>query len=105
MDEEEFNRTLQVGALPGVSHCSGHNIVFTHADLNMRNVLVHNGRLSGIVDWENSGWFPEYWDYTKAHYITKLKKRWLTIIDEVFKQFGGFQNELATERQLWEYCF
>lgn len=105
MDEEEFNRTLQVGALPGVSQCSGHKIVFTHADLNMRNVLVHNGRLSGIVDWENSGWFPEYWDYTKAHYITKLQKRWLNIIDEVFKQFGGFQNELATERQLWEYCF
>ncbi|KAI1154143.1 kinase-like domain-containing protein [Nemania diffusa] len=105
MDEEEFSRTLQVGALPGVSHCSGHKIVFTHGDLNMRNVLVYNGRLSGIVDWENSGWFPEYWDYTKAHYITRLKKRWLKIIDEVFKQFGDFQNELATERQLWEYCF
>lgn len=105
IDEEEFNRTLQVGALPGVSHCSGHKIVFTHGDLNMRNVLVHNGRLSGIVDWENSGWFPEYWDYTKAHYITKLNKRWLKMIDEVFEQFGDFQNELATERQFWEYCF
>ncbi|TRX96697.1 hypothetical protein FHL15_002363 [Xylaria flabelliformis] len=105
MDEEDFNRTLRVGALPGISHCSGHKIVFTHADSNMRNVLVHNGRLSGIVDWENSGWFPEYWDYIEAHYITKLKKRWLKIVDEVFKQFGDFQNELATERQLWEYCF
>ncbi|KAI1354664.1 kinase-like domain-containing protein [Xylaria sp. FL0043] len=104
VDEEEFNKTLQTGALPGISHCSGHKIVFTHADLNMRNVLVHNGRLSGIVDWENSGWFPEYWDYTKAHYITKIHKRWLKIIDEVFKQFGDFKNELATERQLWEYC-
>ncbi|KAI5464237.1 kinase-like domain-containing protein [Mariannaea sp. PMI_226] len=100
VDEEEFNKILQIGALPSVSHCSGHQIVFTHADLNMRNVLIHNGRLSGIVDWENSGWFPEYWDYTKAYYITKLQKRWLKIIDEVFKQFGDFESELATERQL-----
>jgi hypothetical protein len=109
VDEEEFNKTLQIGALPGVSHCSGHKIVFTHGDLNMRNVLVHNGRLSGIVDWENSGWFPEYWDYTKAHFITRLQKRWLKIIEEiieeVFKEFGNFNNELATERQFWEYCY
>ncbi|KAI0426010.1 kinase-like domain-containing protein [Xylaria sp. FL1042] len=104
VDEEEFNKTLQMGALPGVSHRSGHKIVFTHADLNMRNVLMQNGRLSGIVDWENSGWFPEYWDYTKAHFTTKLKKRWLGIVDEVFKQFGDFESELAIERQFWEYC-
>lgn len=104
-DEEEFNKTLQTPALPGVSHRSGHRMVFTHADLNMRNVLMHNGRLSGIVDWENSGWFPEYWDYTKAHFITKLKTRWLMIVDEVFRRFGNFESELATERQFWEYCY
>ncbi len=105
VNEEEFNETLQVGALPGVSHRGGHKIVFTHGDLNMRNVLMHDGRLSGIVDWENSGWYPEYWDYSKAHYITKLQRRWLRIIDEVFSQHGDFETELATERRLWSYCF
>ena len=30
-----------------------HDIVFTHADLNLRNILVDNdGKISGIVDWE-----------------------------------------------------
>ncbi|KAI1116544.1 kinase-like domain-containing protein [Nemania sp. NC0429] len=105
VNEEEFNKTLQIGALPGVSHRGGHQIVLTHGDLNMRNVLVHNGRLSGTVDWENSGWYPEYWDYTKAHFITKLKKRWLKIVDEVFEQFGDFENEHATERRFWEHCY
>ncbi|OAA55872.1 Protein kinase-like domain protein [Niveomyces insectorum RCEF 264] len=104
-DEDEFNRTLQTAALPGVSHRSGHKMVFTHSDLNMRNVLMHNGRLSGIVDWENAGWFPEYWDYTKAHFITKLKQRWLRIVDEIFKKFGDYESELATERRFWEYCY
>jgi len=90
LDEEEFNKTLQTPALPDVSHHSGHKIVFTHGDLNMRNVIVHDGRLSGIVDWENSGWYPEYWDYTKAYYVTKLKWRWLKMVNEIFEEYGGF---------------
>ncbi|KAI0830364.1 hypothetical protein BC628DRAFT_1357670 [Trametes gibbosa] len=37
-----------------------HKICFTHADLAIRNVLVKDGRLSGIIDWAFSGWYPEY---------------------------------------------
>ncbi|CAG9946373.1 unnamed protein product [Clonostachys rosea f. rosea IK726] len=103
--EEDFNRILEVASLPNVSHRSGHNITFTHGDLNMRNILVSNGRLSGIVDWENSGWFPEYWDYTKAYYGAKIRRRWLRAVDEVFEDFGDFQKELAIEEKLWEYCY
>lgn len=36
-------------------------IVFVHTDLTMRNVLVQNGRVSGIIDWEDAGWCPSYW--------------------------------------------
>ncbi|SCO06430.1 uncharacterized protein FFE2_11152 [Fusarium fujikuroi] len=75
IDKAEFNDTLRTPALPDVFHSTGHDIVFTHSDINMRNILMHNGRISGIVDWENSGWFPDYWEYTKAHYVTKLNKR------------------------------
>ncbi|KAI0394956.1 kinase-like domain-containing protein [Xylariaceae sp. FL0594] len=104
-DEDEFNNTLQIGALPGVSHTGGHSIVLTHGDLNMRNVLIHNGRLSGIGDWENAGWYPEYWDYTKAHFATKTHRRWLEVIEEVFEKFGDYKKELAIERQFWNYCY
>ncbi|CAG7561114.1 unnamed protein product [Fusarium equiseti] len=105
VDEDEFNKTLQTPALPGITHSSGHKIVFTHGDINMRNVMVHKGRISGIIDWENAGWFPNYWEYTKIHYVTKLHKRWLKAMDEVFCEFGDFKSEYATEFQLWEYCF
>ncbi|CVL04985.1 uncharacterized protein FMAN_12985 [Fusarium mangiferae] len=104
IDEEEFN-ILRTPALPDVFHSTGHDIVFTHSDINMRNILMHNGRISGIVDWENSGWFPDYWEYTKAHYVTKLNKRWLAVVDRVFESFGDFKLDLAIERRLWEYCF
>jgi hypothetical protein len=64
-----------------------------------------HGRLAGIVDWENAGWYPEYWDYTKAYFVTKWHKRWLRMVDDVFGQFGDFGRELTIERKLWEYCF
>lgn len=105
VNEDEFNDNLRCGALPDVTHSSGHRIVFTHGDLNMRNIMMHNGRLSGIIDWETSGWYPDYWDYTKAHFITKLHRRWLRIVDAVFEQLGNFEAELAVERQLWWYCY
>lgn len=56
------------------------------------------------MDWENAGWYPEYWDYTKAYFITKLKKRWLRIVDDAFRPIGNYLSELAIERQYWEYC-
>jgi len=36
-------------------------IVYVHADLRSHNILVKDGRLSGIIDWGNSGWLPRHW--------------------------------------------
>ncbi|KAI0041467.1 kinase-like protein [Auriscalpium vulgare] len=37
-------------------------IVWVNGDLRMQNILVgKDGRLSGIVDWEDSGWLPRQW--------------------------------------------
>jgi len=46
------------------SLCS-HQIRFTHGDLGMHNILVEGGRITGIIDWEYAGWYPEYWEYIK----------------------------------------
>ncbi|RAH62880.1 phosphotransferase enzyme family protein [Aspergillus piperis CBS 112811] len=45
-----------------------HNIVFTHGDFRHYNIMVNNGNVTGIVDWEFSGWFPEPWEF-KLHAI------------------------------------
>jgi predicted SnoaL-like aldol condensation-catalyzing enzyme len=74
VDEAAFNQVLRN---PDDESRIGHKIVFTHADLNLRNILVDrvvrsNGNkgwtITGIVEWENSGYFPEYWDCTKAQF-------------------------------------
>jgi hypothetical protein len=38
--------------------------VFTHADLAPRNILVDKStyEITGIVDWECAGWYPDYWE-------------------------------------------
>lgn len=51
-----------------VSLSSDYHIVFTHGDLNFRNMLVdENCNVIGILDWEMSGWMPEHWEYLKGY--------------------------------------
>ncbi|KAI0857616.1 kinase-like domain-containing protein [Xylaria cubensis] len=41
-------------------------IVFTHGDIAARNIMVRNGKIVALLDWEFGGWYPEYWDYVFA---------------------------------------
>lgn len=40
-----------------------YQVKFTHGDLAFRNILYEHGKITGIVDWESSGWYPDYWEY------------------------------------------
>ncbi|EKM50098.1 uncharacterized protein PHACADRAFT_264634 [Phanerochaete carnosa HHB-10118-sp] len=48
-----------------------HRVVLTHGDFHPRNIMVvdqpdGNVSVSGIIDWEMAGWYPEYWELYKA---------------------------------------
>ena len=78
------------------SHSVKHDIVFTHGDLNLRNILVDDdGKIFGNVDWECAGWYPEYWEYTKAHFSARYTIRWTA--DVIDQDFLGYRNELQVE--------
>lgn len=59
-----------------LSHSYSQSFVLTHGDLNARNILVKlvmQGsptipvwQISSILDWERSGFVPEYMEYTLA---------------------------------------
>lgn len=36
-------------------------IRYVHPDMRLYNIIVRDGHLSGIIDWEDSGWFPSSW--------------------------------------------
>lgn len=46
-----------------------HSIVFSHGDLRPQNILVKDEKVIGVIDWEFSGWYPEYWEFAKALYV------------------------------------
>ncbi|KKZ62498.1 hypothetical protein EMCG_03093 [[Emmonsia] crescens] len=55
-------------------------ITFTHGDLHRSNIILSESepqRIVAIVDWEQSGWMPEYWEARKAHFTSAWKSEWL----------------------------
>ncbi|KAG4429124.1 hypothetical protein IFR05_015392 [Cadophora sp. M221] len=65
--EKDFNDYLITqDRLRSPIHSTSHKITFTHADLNLTNILVDGNRLFGLVDFGCAGFYPEYWEFTKA---------------------------------------
>ena len=61
---DEYNETLahakQLERRP-------YKIKFTQGDFKAHNILIDkDANLSGFLDWESAGWYPEYWEYTTA---------------------------------------
>ncbi|KEZ43895.1 hypothetical protein SAPIO_CDS4070 [Scedosporium apiospermum] len=47
-------------------HRTDHEIVFSHGDLAFHNILVRDGHIAAILDWEYAGWYPEHWDFCQS---------------------------------------
>ncbi|KAF7947205.1 uncharacterized protein EAE97_004454 [Botrytis byssoidea] len=77
-----------------------HRSVSTHSNLHWSNILVDQGKLSGIIDWECAGFMPEYWEFTKAMYKILLHKDKMELIRRAFG--NKYENELKAEMKLWE---
>lgn len=54
-------------------------IVFAHADVSWENILVDcaSGHVTGILDREMAGFWPEWWEYRKAIYGARSKPWWM----------------------------
>jgi thiamine kinase-like enzyme len=59
--------------------------VFTHGDLRPANIIVTStspAKVVAIVDWEQAGWYPDYWEYCKAMYTTDYEGEWAKCISK-----------------------
>lgn len=54
-----------------------HETVLTHGDFSPRNILVQGSEVVAILDWEMSGFYPEYWEFMKAHYRPAWESDWI----------------------------
>jgi hypothetical protein len=60
-------------------------IVLTHGDLRPANIIVtaaSPARVVAIIDWEQAGWYPDYWEYCKAMFTTSYDGEWRGYIDQ-----------------------
>lgn len=61
---------------------------FTHADLSPSNIMVKDGKITAIIDWEFAGWFPEYRGYTKIFYgFREFRKDFYHEVDHFFTNY------------------
>lgn len=86
---------------PEIAECHSrrYRSCFTHADLAPRNIMVHNGKVSAIVDWQFGGWYPEYWEYTKANYGAIAQPEWYSGLANALEK--RYDDKLEAERVLW----
>ncbi|OJJ89571.1 uncharacterized protein ASPGLDRAFT_264381 [Aspergillus glaucus CBS 516.65] len=72
-----------------------HRNIFTHGDLRLANIKVKDGHVTGILDWEFSGWYPEYCEFAKALHIWKWRNDWTDYMVQIFKpycaEYGAYQ--------------
>lgn len=55
-----------------------HKIIFAHADLSWEHILIDpsTGEVTGIIDWEMAGFWPEWWEYRKALFGGRTGQHW-----------------------------
>jgi aminoglycoside phosphotransferase (APT) family kinase protein len=72
---------------------SDHRIVFSHGDLAQHNILVKDGQITALLDWEFAGWYPEHWDYIKFFERPCAHSDWKNYAEEIFPHL--YHEELA----------
>ncbi|KAF7959547.1 hypothetical protein EAE96_001163 [Botrytis aclada] len=58
--------------------------VLTHGDLDASNIMVKDRHVCGIIDWETSGYLPEWWEAVAAERIQPLS--WYILIQEEWRR-------------------
>ena len=102
-DEKEFNDYLITSLIPRTPPVlrsafarrlrTNHSIVFTHGDLAPRNIIVRDGKIVALLDWEVAGWYPEYWEYVK--YFQRVGTDvwdWWRYAEDIFPE--AYEDEL-----------
>ena len=57
--------------------------IFTHGDLYSENIIVKDGNLLSIIDWESAGFYPVWWEYVAASIgLGPVDAEWKALLKE-----------------------
>jgi hypothetical protein len=92
----------------------GHGNVFTHGDVQRKNILVEQVsidnttggrqyRVSAILDWEDAGWYPSYWEYAAQYIDFTWRDDWLEKLETMLDCYPLESAMLKIVRQDLDY--
>ena len=93
--EPESHLTLLRALISETLH--GHKTVFTHGDLQPKNILVQRILVAAndpfkiqimVIDWETAGWYPEYWEFCSAVIGGQHRPDWLGIAQRLMPLYA-----------------
>ena len=113
-DEKEFNDFLLSGLLDNTPPALGsafsrrlrtnHRVVFTHGDLRPSNIMVRDGKIVALLDFEVAGWYPEYWEYVKCFQREGTDVHdWWRFMDTMFPETYGDELVDYVAISTWQY--
>ncbi|KAG6214993.1 hypothetical protein E4U50_008035 [Claviceps purpurea] len=66
----------------------GHGVVFTHGDLQQKNIMLKPDGQPVLIDWETAGWYPAYWEYASATVgCRKFDNDWHEYIPRIMEEY------------------
>jgi aminoglycoside phosphotransferase (APT) family kinase protein len=88
--------------LPQVLRGNG-TAVFTHNDLQRKNIIIRPNGEAVIVDWATSGWYPVYWEYATAMFAFEARKDdWHVYLGKILDEFPNHYVWMNTLRvEMW----
>ncbi|KAH8773524.1 hypothetical protein F5883DRAFT_548003 [Diaporthe sp. PMI_573] len=74
-------------------------IRFCHGDLHSGNVMISDEpsqprTVTGVIDWEEAGWYPEDWEYCKMRLVICEESKFY----EDVVGFGGLVDRILPTR-------
>ncbi|KAI0411102.1 phosphotransferase family protein [Xylaria grammica] len=92
----------------------GHTIVLTHGDPQRKNILVEQlstgdagearrFRVSAVLDWEEAGWYPSYWEYAACFVDFEWYDDWPEKIEQIIDPYPLEAAMLRVVRQDLDY--
>ncbi|MCJ1382209.1 hypothetical protein MMC17_005321 [Xylographa soralifera] len=92
---------------------------FSHNDLKPANIMIHDGHVSGIIDWDEAGYFPVWWEYIRlrtefqylsfgnyvADYLDEISKASYPEVFKFYREFNRLLEKRLTHLEILEEIY
>lgn len=80
--------------------------VLTHGDLTPRKIMVEGTKITGIIDWDTAGFFPEYAEYAFNMILNQgMEDWWKPVLEELLPKGDTATHRIGSACLLRGLCY